>query len=134
MFSLLAFAGFVAIASTAPAPSPSTTLRPQSTTGVNLSGNNASAPIAATSTTPSSSTTVTQACAVVSASWAAAAASSSAVIVDAQIAYDCLNSVPVDFTGDIEFVDQLKEYIQFQSTLTYSLHLIPSIKQNTEMI
>ena len=39
--------------------------------------------------------------------------------VPAQLAYECLQSVPVDVEGDVLQIQQLKEYLQFQSTLTY---------------
>ncbi|KAF3040604.1 hypothetical protein E8E11_000248 [Didymella keratinophila] len=39
--------------------------------------------------------------------------------VSAQLAYECLQSVPVDVEGDVLQIQQLKEYLQFQSTLAY---------------
>ncbi|KAF3038478.1 hypothetical protein E8E12_004490 [Didymella heteroderae] len=39
--------------------------------------------------------------------------------VPAQLAYDCLQSVPVDVEGDVLQIHQLEEYLQFQSTLAY---------------
>lgn len=39
--------------------------------------------------------------------------------IPAQLAYECLQSVPVDVEGDVLQIQLLKEYLQFQSTLAY---------------
>lgn len=62
-------------------------------------------------------------CEEVSASWAAQMAqatgeSAPQIWVPAQVAYDCLQSVPVD-QGDILEIQELKEFLQYQSTLSY---------------
>lgn len=60
--------------------------------------------------------TSSAACAIVSSAWEASPLTR--VPVDAQTAYDCLTSVPVNTEGDIAFIDQLKLYLDFQSSLT----------------
>lgn len=39
--------------------------------------------------------------------------------MSAQLACECLQSVPVDVEGDVLQIQQLKEYLQFHSTLAY---------------
>ncbi|KAF2640692.1 hypothetical protein P280DRAFT_325091 [Massarina eburnea CBS 473.64] len=59
-------------------------------------------------------------CQEVSASWAAAAPkATAAVAVPADVAYKCLQSVPVDKDGDLKQIQELKQMLQFQSTLSY---------------
>lgn len=66
-------------------------------------------------------------CEEVSASWSvqkakatgAAAESLDSYLVPAQVAYECLQSVPVDVQGDIQQIKELKEFLQFQSTLSW---------------
>lgn len=36
-----------------------------------------------------------------------------------QVAYDCLMSVPVDVEGDIKEIEELKAFLQWQSTLAW---------------
>ncbi|OCK80288.1 hypothetical protein K432DRAFT_353352 [Lepidopterella palustris CBS 459.81] len=57
-------------------------------------------------------------CAVVSASLAALSPSASA-IVPAQVAYDCLNSVPIDVDGDLTQIAELKVFLEWQTNLQY---------------
>ncbi|KAK8123083.1 hypothetical protein PG984_011753 [Apiospora sp. TS-2023a] len=72
-------------------------------------------------TAASSSTTATPTtdapCAVVSAAWASqiAAAPSGTPTVDAKVAYECLNSVPVAKAEALRFVDELVPYLEWQS-------------------
>lgn len=65
-------------------------------------------------------------CAEVSELWAAQVAQLSKpgaapaqIRVPAKRAYDCLLSVPVDSAGDLKEIDELKAYLQYQSTLTW---------------
>lgn len=60
-------------------------------------------------------------CEEVAASWVAqkANATSDQIYVPAQVAYDCLQSVPVDKDGDVKQIEELKQFLQFQSTLSY---------------
>jgi len=53
------------------------------------------------------------------AEFSAAQNTSQSPFVSAQLAYECLQSVPVDVEGDVLQIQQLKEYLQFQSTLAY---------------
>ncbi|KAF2264308.1 hypothetical protein CC78DRAFT_427262, partial [Lojkania enalia] len=45
--------------------------------------------------------------------------------VPAQLAFDCLKTVPVDTEGDLKEIEELKELAQFQSTLSYLKDEIP---------
>lgn len=62
-------------------------------------------------------------CAEISASWAAQATSAFTrdhrAEVPAQLAYDCLMSVPVDVEGDLKEIEELENFLQFQSTTSY---------------
>lgn len=64
-------------------------------------------------------------CAQVSELWAAQwiqAATATPPIpirVPAELAFECLKSVPVDAEGDIKEIQELKEYLEYQSTLGY---------------
>jgi hypothetical protein len=65
-------------------------------------------------------------CAAVSELWAAQnaenkkpGATASSIEVPAQRAYDCLMSVPVDVAGDIKEIQELKSYLEYQSTLAW---------------
>jgi hypothetical protein len=39
--------------------------------------------------------------------------------VPAEIAYECLKSVPVDVQGDVQEITELKSYLEYQSTLAW---------------
>lgn len=76
-----------------------------------------------TSTAPSSSsprpgTPNSNPCAVVSSLVAAQSAPATAT-VPAQLAYDCLNDVPVDAASAKPWLESLKPYLNWQSTLAY---------------
>jgi len=62
-------------------------------------------------------------CAEVSASWAAQATATFTQTyraqVPAQLALDCLMSVPVDVDGDLKLIKELQNFLQFHSTLSY---------------
>ena len=58
-------------------------------------------------------------CGQVAASWEAAQAQGIPARVPADLAYSCLQSVPVDVEGDLLQIEQLREYLQFHSTLAY---------------
>lgn len=66
-------------------------------------------------------------CAEVSASWAAqkaqatgaASSTKSAIFVPADVAYNCLQSVPVDKDGDLQQIKELKAFLEFQSTFSW---------------
>lgn len=40
-------------------------------------------------------------------------------LVPAEVGYNCLNSVKVDVAGDIQQIEELKAYLQWQTTFTY---------------
>jgi hypothetical protein len=67
--------------------------------------------------TPAAATNCDSPCASVSSLWAAAQPSSSTVPAD--IAYECLQSVPVDVPGDLKLIEELKLFLQWQSNLAY---------------
>jgi hypothetical protein len=65
-------------------------------------------------------------CAKVSELWASQnaenmkpGATASSILVPAQSAYDCLMSVPVDVAGDVKEIQELKSYLEYQSTLAW---------------
>ncbi|KAJ8071606.1 hypothetical protein OCU04_001929 [Sclerotinia nivalis] len=75
-----------------------------------------------TSTTVIATATHTvAACAVVSSlsSVARVASPSATPTVDAKLAYDCLNSVPLNTTAALEYVNGLEPYMEWQSDLEY---------------
>ncbi|KAK8008168.1 pyridine nucleotide-disulfide oxidoreductase family protein [Apiospora marii] len=77
----------------------------------------ASASYHATASTSATPTSATAACAVVSAAWASqvAASPSATPTVEAKVAYECLNSVPVAKAEALRFVDGLVPYLEWQS-------------------
>ncbi|TDZ33601.1 Peptidase S41 family protein ustP [Colletotrichum spinosum] len=72
-------------------------------------------------TTTSVSASPTEACAVVSAAWASqhAAAPTVTPTVSAQLAYDCLNSVPLGKQAALDLVDSIFPYLEWQSDAAY---------------
>lgn len=71
-----------------------------------------------TATSVPSSTVTGEPCAIVSASLAAIGPSGRPA-VPAEVGYNCLNSVKVDVAGDIQQIEELKAYLQWQTTFTY---------------
>ncbi|KAH9213176.1 hypothetical protein DL95DRAFT_390761 [Leptodontidium sp. 2 PMI_412] len=73
--------------------------------------------VSVTSTSKSASATLTQACALVSSSSSVqrAASPSATPTVAAQLAHDCLNSVPLNKTAALQLVDSMVPYIEWQS-------------------
>ncbi|KAL2075024.1 hypothetical protein VTL71DRAFT_8804 [Oculimacula yallundae] len=74
-----------------------------------------------TSASNSASGTLTQACALVSSSSSVqrAANPTGTPTVAAQLAHDCLNSVPLNKTAAIQLVDEIEPYIEWQSDLAW---------------
>ncbi|RDW61372.1 hypothetical protein BP5796_11264 [Coleophoma crateriformis] len=72
-------------------------------------------------TTNSTNATATAACAIVSSLSAAqiVTAPSATPTVDAALAYECLNSVPLNKTAALALVDACEPYIEWQSDLAY---------------
>ena len=59
-------------------------------------------------------------CEEVAASWSAAKPlQTGSITVPAKVAYDCLQTVPVDKEGDLKQIAELKLFLQFQSDLNY---------------
>ncbi|KAG4444333.1 hypothetical protein IFR05_000207 [Cadophora sp. M221] len=73
--------------------------------------------VAVTSTSKPASASLTQACALVSSSSSVqrAASPSATPTVAAQLAHDCLNSVPLNKTAALQLVDSMVPYIEWQS-------------------
>ncbi|KAF2121232.1 hypothetical protein BDV96DRAFT_594448 [Lophiotrema nucula] len=63
--------------------------------------------------------TFAEPCEEVSASWAAAGPEATRVLIGGQLAYDCLTSVPVDTDGDLVQIQELKNFVEFQTTTSY---------------
>ena len=87
-------------------------------TSLLLAAGAASASAMTTVTSVPSSTVTGEPCAIVSASLAAIGPSGLSV-VPAEVGYNCLNSVKVDVAGDIQQIEELKAYLQWQTTFTY---------------
>lgn len=62
----------------------------------------------------------TEPCAVVSKMYADGAGQ-----VPAKLAYDCLHSVPLDVEGDIELIDDMGAYFEWQSNQAYAVSMVP---------
>lgn len=75
--------------------------------------------IAAPSTTTSVGTPTGAACSAVSASWAAQLAATATPTVEAKLAYDCINSAPLNKAAALKFIDELKPYLEWQSDLAF---------------
>ncbi|KAI0384399.1 hypothetical protein F5Y04DRAFT_228519 [Hypomontagnella monticulosa] len=75
-----------------------------------------------TNSTTTVAPTPTEPCAVVSRSWAAQISATATPIVEASIAYECLNSVPIDKDGALKFIDELIPYVEWQSDTAFKKH------------
>ncbi|KAI8958307.1 hypothetical protein F5Y11DRAFT_43525 [Daldinia sp. FL1419] len=64
----------------------------------------------------------TEPCAIVSASWAAQISTTPTPTVEASIAYECLNSVPIDKDGALKFINELEPYVEWQSDTAFKKH------------
>ena len=59
-------------------------------------------------------------CADVSDLWTSQKAKqTTAIRVPAELAYNCLQSVPVDVSGDLKQISELKDYLEWHSTLAW---------------
>ncbi|KAF6807039.1 peptidase s41 family protein [Colletotrichum sojae] len=76
---------------------------------------------ASATVTASASTTATAgaACSAVSASWAAQIAATPTPTVDAKLAYECINSAPLNKPAALKFIDEMKPYLEWQSDLAF---------------
>ncbi|KAI0125331.1 hypothetical protein BJ170DRAFT_500145 [Xylariales sp. AK1849] len=70
-------------------------------------------PISNTSVT--ATTIATTACGVVSASWAAQTEATATPTVEASLAYDCLNSIPIYKEGALKYLEEIVPYLEWQS-------------------
>ncbi|KAI1176459.1 hypothetical protein F4777DRAFT_587885 [Nemania sp. FL0916] len=66
-----------------------------------------------------SAATPTEPCAIVSSAWAAQIAATATPIVEASVAYDCLNSVPINKKGALKYIDSMKPYLEWQSDVVF---------------
>ncbi|TGJ79708.1 hypothetical protein E0Z10_g9057 [Xylaria hypoxylon] len=62
-----------------------------------------------------SAQTPTEPCAIVSSAWAAQIAATATPTVEAKVAYDCLNSVPIYKEGALRYIESNRPYIEWQS-------------------
>ncbi|KAI1087933.1 hypothetical protein F5B19DRAFT_496899 [Rostrohypoxylon terebratum] len=72
-----------------------------------------------TATTTTTTPTATEPCAIVSSTWSAQISATATPTVEASIAYECLNSVPIDKDGALKFIDELKPYVEWQSDTAF---------------
>ncbi|KAI1351060.1 hypothetical protein F5Y01DRAFT_132606 [Xylaria sp. FL0043] len=66
-----------------------------------------------------SAATATEPCAVVSSAWAAGISATATPTVQASVAYDCLNSVPIDKEGALRYIESNKPYLEWQSDTVF---------------
>lgn len=71
-----------------------------------------------TVTTAPAPTATGTACAEVSASWAAQAGTATPTVA-ASLAYECINSVPLNKQAALKFIDEIIPYIEWQSSTAY---------------
>lgn len=62
-----------------------------------------------------SAQTPTEPCAIVSSAWAAQIAATATPTVEASVAHDCLNSVPINKQGALRYFASMEPYIEWQS-------------------
>ncbi|KAI1334670.1 hypothetical protein F5Y15DRAFT_409507 [Xylariaceae sp. FL0016] len=67
------------------------------------------------SNTTTTTATPTAPCAIVSSAWAAQSSATATPTVEASVAYDCLNSVPIDKEAALKFITEMEPYIEWQS-------------------
>ncbi|KAI0111034.1 hypothetical protein F4776DRAFT_358461 [Hypoxylon sp. NC0597] len=70
-------------------------------------------------TTTTATPTTTEPCAIVSAEWASQIGATATPTIEASIAYECLNSVPIDKDGALKYIDELAPYVEWQSDTVY---------------
>ncbi|KAF7515719.1 hypothetical protein G7054_g14449 [Neopestalotiopsis clavispora] len=81
----------------------------------------ASAQNSTTSAVPTTitATATTEACALVSSAWASQSAATATPTIEASVAYDCLNSVPLAKDAAIKFLDEIVPYLEWQSDTAF---------------
>ncbi|KAI5922337.1 peptidase s41 family protein [Camillea tinctor] len=70
-------------------------------------------------TIPETTGTATEPCAIVSSAWAAQISATATPTVEASVAYECLNSVPIDKAGALRFVNEMEPYVEWQSDTVF---------------
>lgn len=58
----------------------------------------------------------------------------SMIRVPAEIAYECLKSVPVDVQGDVQEITELKSYLEYQSTLAWLKKGVEGIREPLDIM
>ncbi|KAI1328660.1 hypothetical protein F5Y16DRAFT_419532 [Xylariaceae sp. FL0255] len=64
-------------------------------------------------------TRATEPCAIVSKSWASQIQATATPVVDAAVAYECLNSVPINKQGALKYIASMRPYIEWQSDTVF---------------
>ncbi|KAI1766730.1 hypothetical protein GGR53DRAFT_187477 [Hypoxylon sp. FL1150] len=72
-----------------------------------------------TTATPTTTQAAIEACAVVSSAWASQITATPTPTIEASIAYDCLNSVPIDKDAALKFIEEMEPYIEWQSDTVF---------------
>ncbi|KAI1080552.1 hypothetical protein F5B20DRAFT_103371 [Whalleya microplaca] len=70
-------------------------------------------------TTSTATATPTEPCAILSSTWSAQINAIATPTAEASIAYDCLNSIPIDKDGALKFIAELEPYIEWQSDTVF---------------
>ncbi|KAI2610487.1 hypothetical protein GGR54DRAFT_643519 [Hypoxylon sp. NC1633] len=71
------------------------------------------------STTTATPTATVEPCAIVSSAWASQIDATATPTIEASIAYECLNSVPIDKDAALKFIDESVPYIEWQSDTAF---------------
>ncbi|KAI8952166.1 hypothetical protein F4801DRAFT_243001 [Xylaria longipes] len=66
-----------------------------------------------------SAQTPTEPCAIVSSAWAAQIAATATPTVEATVAHECLNSVPIHKAEALRYIESMKPYIEWQSDAVF---------------
>ncbi|KAJ2975380.1 hypothetical protein NUW58_g8371 [Xylaria curta] len=69
-----------------------------------------------------SAQTPTEPCAIVSSAWAAQRSATATPTIQASIAHDCLNSVPIYKEGALRYIESMKPYVEWQSDTIFKKH------------
>ncbi|KAI4865197.1 hypothetical protein F4820DRAFT_306162 [Hypoxylon rubiginosum] len=72
-----------------------------------------------TSATGTTTGTATEACAIVSSAWASQITATPTPTIEASVAYECLNSVPIDKEGALKFIEEIQPYVEWQSDTAF---------------
>lgn len=72
-----------------------------------------------TSATATPTVAAAEACAIVSSAWASQITATPTPTIEAQIAYDCLNSVPINKDAALKFIEEMEPYVEWQSDTAF---------------